>query len=197
MLARAQKLMRAELAQSMLQALAKHEHTNYHFLFTGDESWMFHAYDHRTRWVTSWADVDEIERPSHFDQKTMLSVFFNGTGEYKIATLPEGQKVNSAYFIESALRPLAEICDPQGRGTRERKVMLHLDNAPVRNTEEASSQLLIRGAIHLRHVPSLLRAIPALWVASQRDFKKEGRSSSRRRPLQMRSTGIPSTSDAH
>jgi hypothetical protein len=27
----AQKLMRAELAQSMLQALAEHEHTNYHF----------------------------------------------------------------------------------------------------------------------------------------------------------------------
>jgi predicted transcriptional regulator len=45
----AQKLMRAELAQSMLQALAKHEHTNHHVPFTGDESWMFYAYDHRTR----------------------------------------------------------------------------------------------------------------------------------------------------
>jgi hypothetical protein len=33
----AQKLMRAELAQGMLQALAKHKHTNYYFLFTGDE----------------------------------------------------------------------------------------------------------------------------------------------------------------
>jgi hypothetical protein len=45
----AQKVMRTELAQSMLQALAKHEHTNYHFLFTRDESWMFDADDHRTR----------------------------------------------------------------------------------------------------------------------------------------------------
>jgi hypothetical protein len=45
----AQKSMRTELAQSMLQALAKHEHTNYHFPFTGDKSWMFYAYDHRTR----------------------------------------------------------------------------------------------------------------------------------------------------
>jgi hypothetical protein len=45
-LARAQKLMHAELAQSMLQALAKHEHTNYHFLFTGDESWMLYTSDH-------------------------------------------------------------------------------------------------------------------------------------------------------
>jgi hypothetical protein len=39
----------------------------------------------------------------------MFTVFFNGTGECKIAILPEGQKVNSAYFIESVLQPLAEI----------------------------------------------------------------------------------------
>jgi hypothetical protein len=131
----AQKQMRAELAQSMLQGLAKHEHTNYHFLFTGDESWMSHAYDRRTRWVAFWDDVDEIERPSHFHQKTMFPVFFNGTGEYKIAILPEGQKVNGAYFIKSVLPPFGKICYPQGRGTRERRVTLHFDNAPVHNTE--------------------------------------------------------------
>jgi hypothetical protein len=38
MLTPAQKMMRTELVQSMFQALAKHEHTNHHFLFTGDES---------------------------------------------------------------------------------------------------------------------------------------------------------------
>jgi hypothetical protein len=115
-LTHAQKLMRAELAQSMLQALAKHEHTNYHSLFSGDESCVFYAYDHRTRWVASWDDVDETERPSHFHQETMFMVFINTTGEYKIAILPEGQKVNSAYFMESLLHPLAEICYSQGRG---------------------------------------------------------------------------------
>jgi hypothetical protein len=137
----AQKLMRAELAQSMLQGLAKHEHTNYHFPFSGDESWMFYAYNHRTRWAASWDDVDEIERPSHLHQKTMFTVFFNGTGEYKIMITPDGQKVNSAYFIESLLRPLAEICYPQGRGTRERRVMLHFDNASVHSTERVQENL--------------------------------------------------------
>jgi hypothetical protein len=134
----AQKLMRAELVQSMLQALAKHEHTNYHFLFTGNESWMFHAYDHQTRLVASWDDVDEFERPSHFHQKTMFTVFFNGTKECKIAIaiaiLPEGQKMNTAYFIESVLCHLPEIYYPQGRKTRERRVMLHFDNGPVHST---------------------------------------------------------------
>jgi hypothetical protein len=79
---------------------------------------MFYAYDHRLRRVASWDDVDEIERLSHFHQKAMFTVFFNGTWEYKIVILPEGQKVSGACFIESVLRPLAEMCHPQGRGTR-------------------------------------------------------------------------------
>jgi hypothetical protein len=78
------KAMSTELAQSMFQPLAKHEHTNYHFLFTDDESQMFYACDHRTRWVASWVDVDKIERPSHFHQKTMFTIFFNGTGSTKL-----------------------------------------------------------------------------------------------------------------
>jgi hypothetical protein len=137
----AQKLMRAELAQSTLLALAKHEHTNYHFPFTGDESWTFYAYGHRTRLVASWDDVDEIERLSLFHQKTMFRVFFNGTGECKIGILPEGEEVNNAYFIGSVLRPLAEICYPQGKETREKRVLLHFDNAPVHNTEEIRENL--------------------------------------------------------
>jgi hypothetical protein len=131
----AQKLMRAELTQSMLQALAKHEHPNYYFLFTGDEPWMYYVCDHRMKWVASWDDADEIERPSHFHQKTMFMVFFNDTGECKIAILPDEQKVNNAYLIESVLRPLVEICYPQGRRAHERRVMLLFDNAPVHNTE--------------------------------------------------------------
>jgi hypothetical protein len=101
---------------------------------------MFYAYNHRTRWAASWDDIDEIERPSHFHQKTMFTVFFNGTGEYKITILPEGQKVNCAYFIEFLLRPSAEICYPQGMGRRGRSVMLHFDKrrfATLRDPKES------------------------------------------------------------
>jgi hypothetical protein len=71
-LAPAQKVMRPELAQSMLQALAKHEQMNYHLLFTSDESWTFYADDHRATWVASWDGIDQIEGPSHFHQKTIV-----------------------------------------------------------------------------------------------------------------------------
>jgi histone-lysine N-methyltransferase SETMAR len=137
----------------MLEALAKHEHTNRHFLFTGDESWMFYDYDHRTRLIASWDSVDEIERPSHFRQKTMLTVFFNGTRECKIAILPKGQKVNGAYFIESLLRPLAEICYGQGRGTRERRVKLHFDIGPVHNIEGVRENPASFGFGRMAHPP--------------------------------------------
>jgi hypothetical protein len=43
-------------------------------LFTGDESWMFYAYDHRTMWVVSWDDVVKSERPSHFQEKTIFTI---------------------------------------------------------------------------------------------------------------------------
>jgi hypothetical protein len=42
---------------------------------------MFYAYDHRTRWVASWDDVDGIDRPSYFRQKIIFTVFLNRTGE--------------------------------------------------------------------------------------------------------------------
>jgi hypothetical protein len=65
----------------------------------------------------------------------MFTIVFNGTGEYKIAILPRGQKVNSTYFIEYALRSLTEICYLEGNGAYGRRVVLHFHNAPVHNTE--------------------------------------------------------------
>jgi histone-lysine N-methyltransferase SETMAR len=114
---------------------------------------MFHAYDHRARWVASSDDVDEIERPSHFHQKTMFTVFFNGTGKYKIAVFLEGQKVNSASFMEFVLRRLAKICSPQGKGTHERRVMLPFDNAPVHNAEAVRQNLASFGFRRVAHPP--------------------------------------------
>jgi hypothetical protein len=81
MLTAAQRVVRVELAERMLQALAKYERSHFHFLFTGDESRMFEACKYRTMWMPSWDDVDEIERPSHFQPKTVLTVFFNGASE--------------------------------------------------------------------------------------------------------------------
>jgi hypothetical protein len=44
----------------------------------------------------------------------MLSVFFNGTGQYIIGWLPEGETRNSPYHVEQVLTPLADSCYPRG-----------------------------------------------------------------------------------
>jgi histone-lysine N-methyltransferase SETMAR len=176
-LTHAQRVMPTELAQSMLQALVKHKHMNYHSLFTCDESWIFCASDHRTRWVTFWDEVDEIERPLHFHQKTMFAIFVNDTGEYKIAILTEGQKVNGTYFIECAPRPLTKICYPQSSGTHAKRVMMHFDNAPIHRTEgiqESMANFEFRRMEYLPYSPDLAPCNFFLLDAMKQSFAWAG-----------------------
>jgi hypothetical protein len=60
-----QKVEREDLAKLMLEILAKHAISNFHFLFTGDESWLLYAYHVPAMWTLCPANVDEIGRPSH------------------------------------------------------------------------------------------------------------------------------------
>jgi hypothetical protein len=128
-----------ELAQRVLQPVAKHKHS--HFLFAGDESWMLYAHNRRTKWAASWDDAEEIERQAPFQQMTMLAIFFNGTGQYSIATLSAGQRVNGAYFVEYVHVLLTEVCSPEGRKPHERRVMVHFDSAPIHSIEVGEKRL--------------------------------------------------------
>jgi hypothetical protein len=56
-------------------------------------------------------------------------VFFNGTGQFLIDILPEDMKMSTDYFADNITNEMARMCYPQGRPARERRVMLHFDNA--------------------------------------------------------------------
>jgi hypothetical protein len=148
-----QKVVRVALAERVLQALAKEERSHFHFLFTGDEPWMSYAYNHWMMWVLSWDDVDEIERPSHFQQKMMFTIFVDGTRACKIAILPVGKTMNGTYFMECVLKPLTEVCYPEGRKSHKRRVMPHFDNAPIHNTDEVQGKLTNLGLTEIEHPP--------------------------------------------
>jgi AraC-like DNA-binding protein len=139
MLTAAQKVVRVELAQRMLQALAKHNRSHFHFLFTADESWIFYTYNSRTIWVESWDDAHRF--------------FFNGTGDDKMAILPPGQKMNGTYFMEYVLGPLTEVCYPESTKSHERRVMVHFGNAPIHNTGGVQEQLTNLGFTRMEHPP--------------------------------------------
>jgi histone-lysine N-methyltransferase SETMAR len=64
----------------------------------------------------------------------MLSVFFNGTSQFPIDILPEGMKIDTDYFADNIIDKMARLCSPQGRQSRERRVMVLFDNAPIHCT---------------------------------------------------------------
>jgi hypothetical protein len=110
--------------------------------------------------VPSWECVDEIERPSHIQQKTMLTILLNGTREYKIAILPAAQKMKSRYFMERVLGPLTEVGYPESRKSHKRRVMRHFDKAPIHSTEEVQGHLTNLGFTKTEHPPYNLDLTP-------------------------------------
>jgi hypothetical protein len=92
MLTVAQKVERQDLAKCMLENLAKHAVSNFHFhflfLFTGHESWLLNASHIGMISTLCPENVDEIERGCHRAQKTMLTAFLKRGGLHLIDILP-------------------------------------------------------------------------------------------------------------
>jgi hypothetical protein len=63
------------MAGIMLQTLESHSASNFHFLWTGDKSWLFSEYRHERVWAASWEKVDEIEPPTHCHRRVMNAGF--------------------------------------------------------------------------------------------------------------------------
>jgi histone-lysine N-methyltransferase SETMAR len=148
-----QKAKRTSYAEVMLRTLVRHESTGFHYLFTGDESWIFYTYHDRTMWVYSWEDVNEAVRPSHYQKKTMVTIFFNGSGQFVVDILPPGTKMNSKYFADNIIDVLSGFCYPKGRQPGERKVMLHFDNAPIHCTGMIAERMFLREFKKMDHPP--------------------------------------------
>jgi hypothetical protein len=94
----AQKAKHREMAKNMLKMLESHAASDFHFLWTGDKSWMFHEHDHERMRAASWEEVDELERPMHYHRKTMVTEFFNGTEQYSLNILPRSPSMDTSHF---------------------------------------------------------------------------------------------------
>jgi hypothetical protein len=131
------------MARSMLQTLESHAAYNFHFhfLWTGDKSWVFCKYHHETMWEALWEEVDKLEWPRHYHRKTMITAFVNSTGEYFLKILPRSWSMDTRYFAGEIVGGLEDVCYPEGRNPHERKITPHFDNARVHNTRTVMEQL--------------------------------------------------------
>jgi hypothetical protein len=136
-----QKAKRARLAGSMMASLRKHASHDIHYIFTGDESSMFYSYPHTHQCVASLDDRKEIVRETHFQEKRMVTVFFNGTDQYSIEIMPKCAKMNGPYFWEKIVLPLFLKYFPQGRKRHRRPMTGHFDNPPIQGTDSVFETL--------------------------------------------------------
>jgi hypothetical protein len=155
-----QKAKRAQYAEAMLQILAAHESARFHFRYTGNESWLLYSYHERIRLIASWDDISVVEHPSHYHKKTILSVFFNGTGQFLINILPEDTKMDTDYFAENIIDEIARLCSPQGKRPRERRIMLHFDNAPIHCTDTVRDRMAAAELERMEYPPYSTDLVP-------------------------------------
>jgi histone-lysine N-methyltransferase SETMAR len=145
----AQKVATEQVAENMLEILATHAASNFHFLFTGDESWLLEAYHVETMWTLCPENVDQVQKASHITKKTMANVFFNETGLH-IDILPRNQKMDAEYFSEYIIPSLVSIYCPTARSCRQRKCVVHFDNAPTHSSKVVTDKL---DEQHLKRMP--------------------------------------------
>lgn len=60
----------------------------------------------------------------------MVSIFVKKNGEFFVELLPEGQNFNSQYFIDVIIPKIYDLAYPKGWKTKDKKCLLHFDNAP-------------------------------------------------------------------
>jgi hypothetical protein len=130
----AQKAKRSEMAVSMLQTLESHTASNFHFLWTGDGSRKLHEHHHETMRAASWEEVEQLERPTRYHRKRIVTVLFNGTGEYFLNILPRSGSMDTKDFAEEIVGGLEDISYPEGMNPHERKITLHFGNVLIHNT---------------------------------------------------------------
>jgi histone-lysine N-methyltransferase SETMAR len=80
-------------------------------------------------------------------------VFFNGTGKFLIDILPEGIKMDMDYFADNIIEEMARLCYPQRRRPRERRVIVHFDNAPIHCTGTVWDRMAAAELERMEHLP--------------------------------------------
>jgi histone-lysine N-methyltransferase SETMAR len=127
-----QKVDRVNICKQLLQDYENDLDGFYARLVTGDESW-FHYYEPESKvqsmqWKhpDSPAPVKPLATPSA--GKRMATVFWDSKGILLIEWLPQGETINSNYYI-NVLEKLRDAIKTTRRGKLSKKILLHHDNA--------------------------------------------------------------------
>jgi hypothetical protein len=131
-----------EVMQEVQQARTKYTRTKVHFEFTGEEFWMFYASDNAIMWVDSTRDVDKMDRLLHF-RGQLRSWSFQWqwwSGSCHSVRRPRGR---NRYFRECMFQPWVIFGCREAKKSREGRVMVHCDTAPIHKDQVLKNTRLI------------------------------------------------------
>jgi len=134
-------------------------------IITGDKIWCF-AYDPATKqqsaeWVGQNSPKPKKLRFQKLWVKTMLIVFFDAGGVIHREFVPEGQKVNTEFYVGVFDRLLKRIWWVRTAKFQSNEWFLHHDNAPSHNAAIVKKFLANRNVALLHHPPYLPDLAPA------------------------------------
>ena len=141
-----QKMDRVRICEELLELFDEDPDGFYPRLVTGDESW-FHYYEPESKMQSmQWkhpespTPVKALETPSA--GKRMATVFWDNKGILLIEWLPQGETINSNYYI-GVLDKLRNAIKANRRGKLSKKILLLHDNAR-RHTSALTSDAIRR-----------------------------------------------------
>jgi hypothetical protein len=97
------KAKRIEICQEVLGILEQLGPRQQNHAITGDESWIYWDNYHRGQWTADCTAVPPQIRTMISSKKTMISAYFTRQGFVSIEALPETERFNSTFFIETIL----------------------------------------------------------------------------------------------
>jgi [histone H3]-lysine36 N-dimethyltransferase SETMAR len=150
---------KAKRVASCIENLAKFNAGQWRIcdIITGDESWIYcRKIGHKqsnASWVAYGDCPKTVVRRSHFEPKSMISVFFKSTGPVLIDCLERGKTIDNKYYIENCLKPAIKTVKELRvkSGTTNLKI-LH-DNARPHVHKNVNNFLKSEGITIISHPP--------------------------------------------
>jgi hypothetical protein len=144
---------RVEECKDLLEVLLSQQKLGWRDIYTGDESWFVLEYIPTKTWVLSRDDVTVIQNTTVQTQKFMFTIIWNTYHFPVVEILPLHTKFDTNYFIEHILSNFCRAVTLETRSKFARKIKLHIDNAPVHNSDLSKKYLSENGIIRVPHPP--------------------------------------------
>jgi hypothetical protein len=100
-------------------------------------------------WTLSRDDVVTKPKLNIQSKKFMFMIMWNANGFHIVDKLPNETKTNSHYFVTNILTPFEQSIFPQGRGPREKRFVLHVDNCSIHTSRVSTEWLNQHNTVHM------------------------------------------------